>query len=434
MTRLEDLGKAFERGKILYEKAMRGEETAVFREIMRVSSGAGESEWYNSAVLGDNFDYMKFLLKERNMAGKIQLIYGDPPFFSKGRYEASLKIKSQRLGESRIIKAGAYDDRWKGGLEGYLEMLTARLFMMRELLADRGGIWLHLDWHAVHYVKVIMDQIFGEENFINEVIWTYKSGGTGKRAFARKHDTLLFYSKGKDYKFNSLEEKSYNRDLKPYRFRGVEEFRDEKGWYTMVNMKDVWSVDMVGRTSSERTGYATQKPERLLELIISSCSDRGDICADFFGGSGTLGAVCEKSGRRWIMCDEGRLAFSDQVKRLGKSGACFSAAADERRLQKGRLKAALKGDEIYLREYQACTDQAALSDRKELDRFAEGDSLSLVKYWSVDPDFNGSVHSSVFFMSDGERSCSGVKGKGTINIKGQDVLGNFFSENVTQLK
>lgn len=205
-------------------------------------------------------------------------------------------------------------------MKEYLTMLTARLFAMRELLSDTGCMWMHLDWHSVYYVKVIMDQIFGESNFINEVIWTYKSGGSSKRSFSKKHDTLLVYGKGKNYKFRPLTEKSYNRGMKPYRFKGVEEFCDDKGWYTLVNMKDVWSIDMVGRTSAERTGYATQKPEKLMERIIASCTDEGDLCADFFAGSGTLGAVCEKNGRRWLMCDEGGLAVADQIQEVGQPG------------------------------------------------------------------------------------------------------------------
>lgn len=103
-----------------------------------------------------------------------------------------------------------------------------------------------------------MDEIFGEDNFVNEIIWHYKSGGSGKRHFSRKHDTILVYSKTKKYYFLPDKEKSYNRGFKPYRFKGVKEYKDDMGWYTMVTMKDVWNVDMVGRTSSERTGYATQ--------------------------------------------------------------------------------------------------------------------------------------------------------------------------------
>ena len=160
-------------------------------------------------------------------------------------------------------------------------MLCIRFYMMRDLLADEGCLWVHLDWHIVHYVKVLLDEIFGQKNFINEIIWNYKSGGSSKRHYARKHDTLLFYAKSPKYYFEAQKEKSYNRGYKPYRFKGVREYRDETGWYTMVNMKDVWQIDMVGRTSAERTGYATQKPEALLTRILESCTREGDIVCDF---------------------------------------------------------------------------------------------------------------------------------------------------------
>ena len=114
-----------------------------------------------------------------------------------------------------------------------------------------------------------------EKNFVNEIIWTYKSGGSSKKHFARKHDTILVYSKTDKYYLSLPKEKSYNRGLKPYRFKGVEEFQDETGWYTMVNMKDVWNIDMVGRTSAERTGYATQKPEALLSSLRNRPPRRG---------------------------------------------------------------------------------------------------------------------------------------------------------------
>lgn len=223
---------------------------------------------------------MKTLLDERQMAGKIQMIYIDPPFFSKSNYDAVVKA-----GDTNI-KHLAYGDKWEKGLSEYLKMLAVRLYLMKDLLADDGLIWLHLDWHVVHYAKVIMDEVFGEKNFVNEIIWTYKSGGTSKKHFARKHDTILVYAKSGKYRFYPLQEKSYNRQFKPYRFKGVKEYKDEAGWYTMVNMKDVWNIDMVGRTSAERTGYATQKPEQLLSRMIESCTREGDICADFFCGSG----------------------------------------------------------------------------------------------------------------------------------------------------
>jgi hypothetical protein len=133
------------------------------------------------------------------------------------------------------IKPMAYDDHWKTGMEEYLKMLCVRFFLIKDLLSDEGCFWVHLDWHVVHYVKILLDEIFGEDNFVNEIIWNYKSGGTGKRNFSRKHDTLLFYSKSKKYYFNPLQEKSYNRGFKPYRFKGVQEYEDELGWYTEFN-------------------------------------------------------------------------------------------------------------------------------------------------------------------------------------------------------
>ena len=195
-------------------------------------------------------------------------------------------------------------------------LVGVRLLYMRDLLADEGTIWVHLDWHSVHYVKILLDEIFGDRNFINEIIWQYKSGGSSKKHFARKHDNILVYGKSSKYYLKLPKEKSYNRGLKPYRFKGVEEFCDDIGWYTMVNMKDVWSIDMVGRTSGERTGYATQKPEALLARIIEAASCEGDIVGDFFCGSGTLAAAASKLGRRWICCDSSPVALASCIKRF----------------------------------------------------------------------------------------------------------------------
>lgn len=259
----------------------------------------------------DNLELMT-ALADSPYAGKITMIYGDPPYFSKADYKA---VKGQ--GEEKI-QLPAFSDKWENGLEGYLGFLYKRLVLMREILSDEGLIFLHLDWHAVHYVRVIMDEIFGSSNFVNEIIWQYKSGGSTDKRFARKHDNILVYSKTKNYNFFPMKEKSYNRGLKPYRFKGVEEFQDEKGWYTLVNMKDVWEIDMVGRTSGERTGYATQKPEALLERMVLASTEKGDIVADFFCGSGTLGAVAAKIGRRFILCDSGKLACETAKDRIEK--------------------------------------------------------------------------------------------------------------------
>ncbi|GHU64539.1 hypothetical protein AGMMS49983_10460 [Clostridia bacterium] len=291
-------------------------------------------------LLGDNLKVMAALAHEMRADDREQtsvqtsvsrlnpanLIYMDPPYFTNREYTA--RVKAETEGTASYVRVPAFSDKWNSGkseatssagIDVYLQMLALRLVASRELLADDGCLWLHLDRRVVHYAKVICDEIFGgPDHLINEVIWTYKSGGSSKRRFANKHDTLLFYAKNKKkYKFSPLEEKSYNRALKPYRFKGVKEYRDDFGWYTVVNMKDVWEIPMVGRTAGERTGYATQKPEALLTRILLSCTEPGDLCIDPFCGSGTLAAVCETHGRPWICIDENPLALELAAKRLG---------------------------------------------------------------------------------------------------------------------
>ncbi len=301
-------------------------------------------------VQGDNKDLLMSLLScqrsheglykhdkdkiEDLMAGKIDLVYIDPPFFSKSDYSQEIRLSEGKEGKIQAIRQKAYEDTWENGLAEYLKMLTLRFFFIKEVLSPKGVLWVHLDWHAVHYIKIILDEIFGAEQFINEVVWQYKSGGVSKRYFARKHDTLLFYCKNKNYKFFPIKEKSYNRKFLPYRFKGVQEYQDELGWYTLVNMKDVWQIDMVGRTSGERTGYATQKPEALLERILESCTEKGDLCVDFFGGSGTLAAVAHRLGRNWISCDQGGLSILNTQKRLLSQGANICVAEIENKCEK----------------------------------------------------------------------------------------------------
>jgi len=294
--------------------------------------GAGAQAPFENLLLpGDNLALLA-ALAERRGAGElraVQLFYMDPPYYSNRDYSSKIRMPDGDVAE----ECHAFSDTWTGGHEAglarYLGMLTPRLIAARELLADDGCLWLHLDRHAVHYVKVLADLVFGgPEHLINEVIWTYKSGGASQKRFACKHDNLLFYAKrSQGYKFFAQQEKSYNRELKPYRFKGVEEFRDELGWYTMVNMKDVWEIPMVGRTAQERTGYATQKPEALLERIVSACTEIGDLCCDPFCGSGTLPVVCERLGRRWIGIDSNAEALDVAAGRLralaeGSGGEC----------------------------------------------------------------------------------------------------------------
>ncbi len=283
---------------------------------------------------GDSCDAMRLLL-EGGFAGRIQCIYLDPPFLSGADYQATVRIRSEKLDKELPVKVPAYADTWRvkrgekeaedsrekeSGPAAYFRKLAEAMALARQLLADTGLLWLHLDWHSAHYARIMLDEIFGEERFLNEIIWQYKSGGSSRRHYARKHDTILLYAKTADYALRVGKEKSYNRGLKPYRFKGVEEYQDEKGWYTLVNAKDVWSIDMVGRTSAERNGYATQKPFALMERIVLASSEPGDLVADFCCGSGGFLDAAAAAGRCTIGCDRSSLALALTEKRLRDAG------------------------------------------------------------------------------------------------------------------
>lgn len=434
MSMIRRLPSIIEESKKIYDSAFAGS----FHIAEKI--GAGE----NILACSDNLPFMEYLLKQRDMEGKINLIYIDPPFFSKANYGSEIKLHSDKIKTIPVMKQKAYHDVWEDGMEEYLRMLAVRLFLMRDLLAEDGSIWVHLDWHGVHYVKLLMDEIFGEKNFINEIIWNYKSGGVSKNYFARKHDTLLFYSKSSTYYFKAQKEKSYNRDFKPYRFKGVSEYKDKAGWYTMVNMKDVWQINMVGRTSAERTGYATQKPEQLIERILESCTREGDLCADFFCGSGTLAAAADRMDRKWISCDQGKLAIINTHKRLvdqSKNGYCFFSESKntknmgnfevETDLQKLTVSDKIKLT-VSIRHYQPDSVKDLSVEEKYLpviQKIIKEDSLQLLDYWSVDFDYDGITYQPKKYFckgSDGiQLSCEWLaEGFEKLAVRVVDIFGN----------
>ena len=211
---------------------------------------------------------------------------------------------------------GQYKDKFES-VNHFVQFLRERVKECHRVLKSTGSIYLHCDPNASHYIKVMMDEIFHMENFRNEIIWSYKTGGTSKRWFGRKHDVILFYSKTDKYTFHMQKEKSYNREGKPYRFKGVEEFEDENGqWYTMAGVRDVWEINAIGRTSKERTGYPTQKPETLYERIIKTSSNKDDNVLDPFCGSGTTGVAAVKNGRNFIGIDQNQDAVNLTQKRI----------------------------------------------------------------------------------------------------------------------
>lgn len=260
----------------------------------------------NVLYYGDNLEVMHKYIPDDS----IDLIYIDPPFFSSKAYEII-------YGDTKEVRM--FEDRWKGDVYHHVNWMEPRLAHMHRILKPRGAIFVHLDWHAVHYIKVIMDKIFGYDNFINEIIWYYRTGGVSKRYFARKHDNILWYAKGSKWTFNPQKEKSYM--MHKYGFKKSHFQVDERGQFSMVYLRDVWDIPSVGSATSERLGYPTQKPERLLRRIINSASNPGDIVADFFCGCGTTLAVSQQLGRKWIGCDVSPTALKLVRQRLIKCGA-----------------------------------------------------------------------------------------------------------------
>jgi adenine-specific DNA-methyltransferase len=302
----------------------------------------GSTDWTNRLIYGDNLLAMAALLAgdehTPSLRGKVDLIYIDPPFDSKADYRTKVSLPGVELEQKpTVIEQFAYSDTWSDGTASYLAMITPRLILMRELLSETGSMYVHLDWHVGHYVKVVMDELFGKICFVNEIIWCYSIGGKGDGRFARKHDAIQLYSRGaspifngkdplvvKDRKPNSHMRLKVDPDGREYQEKTDKKSNKVYRYYVDEGKipEDYWTdVEQLNREDSERVGYDTQKPEALLKRIIAASSNDGSIVADFFGGSGTTAAVAEKLGRRWITTDLGKPACMIMRKRLIDQGA-----------------------------------------------------------------------------------------------------------------
>ncbi len=324
----------------------------------------GNGEWMNRLIYGDNLLAMQALLAGDaqtglpSLRGKVDLIYIDPPFDSKADYRTKISLPGTDIQQKpTILEQFAYADTWEEGTISYLRMMYSRLVLMKELLSEKGSIYVHIDWHVGSYIKVILDEIFGKENFINEIIWksgNIKGAKTSADKWGRVFDTIYFYSKNRNslvfetqFKPIDLNSKNnkfihydsngrlYSRDcpLGDYSEDKIKEFEAQGRIYVTKNGKkqliryydevkgiaigNLWDdIDYINQVANERLDYATQKPEKLLERIIKASSNEGDLVCDFFGGSGTTAAVAERLGRRWITCDIGKPASLVMRKRF----------------------------------------------------------------------------------------------------------------------
>jgi len=287
--------------------------------------GDKNSKEFNKLFWGDNLQVLAHLLKEYR--GKIDLIYIDPPFDSKADYVKKVQIRGKKVeGQPQsLLEEKQYTDIWEK--DEYLQFMYERLLLMRELLSDTGSIYLHCDWHKGAYLKLIMDEVFGENNFINEIVWSYRRWTVETEGFQKMHDTLLFYAKNiKNYKFNHLYEPFSEKTAVAKYVRKIEGGRAvqdksklmERNQEEGVAMRDVWDISYLHPVAKTRVDYPTQKPEALLERAIKASSNEGGIVADFFVGSGTTPAVAQKLGRKWIACDINLGAIQTTAKRLNQ--------------------------------------------------------------------------------------------------------------------
>ena len=290
-----------------------------------------EDGWRNKLIWGDNLLVMGSLLEK--FAGKIDLVYIDPPFDTGADFSFKVLVgpDDEPLPgkEPSLVEEHAYRDTWGRGYDSYLSMMSDRLRLLRDLLSERGSILVHLDVHTGPYIKTLMDEIFGRENFRNEIAWYYynKMHDSRKRLLPKAFDQILYYVKSKDsaFAYNALQE---DRDAPVKQLRRVKldgkmvNARDDEG-HVIYQEKTTRTVDTVWRirclqpaNKQEWVHYETQKPVDLLERILQVASNPGDLVLDAFVGSGTTAIACERQGRRWLACDLGRFSIHTTRKRL----------------------------------------------------------------------------------------------------------------------
>lgn len=405
-TEVERIALPFQTVEVINEsRATREKQKGTFL------TGTSDPSWYNRLIWGDNKYVMASLLND--FAGKIDLIYIDPPFATGADFSINVEVGDlQWIKEPSAIEDKAYRDTWARGTSSYLQMIYERLTVMNDLLAPDGSIYVHVDDHLGHYVKIVLDNLFGKGNFRNQIIWRRSAGHSDAHRFGRNHDMILFYTKGERFTFNPQwgqitdeeEAKLYplvdesgrryildnlaakgvgpprrfgNQIIPPPRGRhwaysqenidrlwdkgmivitgsGVPRFKRYADSTNRMPVQDIW-VDCIRHISTVTT-FPTEKPEKLLTRIISASSNEGDLVADFFCGSGTTGAVAEKLQRRWIMADLSRYAIHVTRKRMLAVDQCKPFAVQnlgkyERQYWQGITFSKRSSDQLSLYEY-----------------------------------------------------------------------------------
>ncbi|MGB9521731.1 MAG: DNA-methyltransferase, partial [Anaerolineales bacterium] len=349
--------------------------------VYPTGSSSSKSLGEDSLILGENLAVMQALLPRYE--NKIDLIYADPPFFTNRHYPTRLGREEDSRRPEQWQLGDGYTDAWRD-LDEYLDMLYPRLILMHRLLSPRGTLYLHLDWHADAYARVLLDEIFGADNLLNEIIWVYHGPSPIRRAFNRKHDTILAYTKTENYIFNVDDVRL------PYAENTVQTFNSSKkaGFGKIPDLargkvpEDWWYFPVVARLHSERSGYPTQKPLALLERIVRVSSTPESTVADFFCGSGTTGYVAAKLSRNYLLSDITWRAVHTTRLRL--------------------IQVAQRPFSIYYQNgfSQLTPTSVDLAAKDEVRVFGLGGKFQIhlpmqltegLDYWEVDPDFEGNI-------------------------------------------
>jgi DNA modification methylase len=294
------------------------------------ASGEAAIEGFrNKLIRADNRAAMRALLPM--VAGKVDLAYIDPPFGTGGTFSLSAR------GAGGADEVPAYSDRWSEGLGEYLSTMLEQLELLRALLSDRGTIFVHCDWRVSHYLRCLLDEVFGPDAFKNEIVWRYRRWPAKTRVFQRMHDVIFWYGKapGDAHAWTPQYEPLAASTLETWGTkRQVADFSSGRRKPSQTDeetpgapMSDVWDIGIIAPIAKERVGYPTQKPEALLRRIIEGASRPGDLVADVFAGSGTTLAVAHKLGRRFLGCDASAAAIHASRKRLLSIGAAFDLCA-----------------------------------------------------------------------------------------------------------
>lgn len=318
----DDVSMTLQRGMPLYE--------------MEKVETVGKNPDGNIVIRGECVSACAYL---KSKGIQVDLVYIDPPFASGADYAKKVYIRRNPKVAEAIAQAEeeldddelkAFEEKMYGDVwdkEKYLNWMYENLMAIKSVMSETASIYVHLDWHIGHYVKILMDEVFGEDNFKNEIVWHYRTGNLSFQTFQRKHDGILFYAKSEDSYFEAQNVKEYYVQIygpdKKLSMKGPNDGEDEFGEYKISQMDDVWNVSAVFTLSNEHQGYATQKPEALLQRVINASSKKGMIVADFFGGSGATSATANKLNRKFIHCDIGVNSIQTTRDRLKADGAEF---------------------------------------------------------------------------------------------------------------